>query len=68
MDLKLRRVTHDIVTKETIVEFCHVLDPYPVVTVSTHLMSQPDQTEIEIEARIKRHAKDILEAAIQRCH
>lgn len=67
MDLKLSRLNHDSISKQTVVEFIDVLDPYPVVTISARVITQPDQTAAQIEDRIKAHAKVVLEAAMARC-
>lgn len=63
MDLKLGKITHDHVTKETVLEFVDVLDPFPIVTISSRIVTRPDETEAQIEADILKKAKEVLEAA-----
>ena len=63
MDLKLGKITHDHVTKETVLEFVDVLDPFPIVTISSRIVTRPDQTEAQIEADILKKAIGVLEAA-----
>lgn len=67
MELALRHLRHDTVSKETIAEFADVLDEYPVVRVSLRVISQPEETESEIESKIKHHIREVLEAAVLRC-
>lgn len=67
MELKLSRISHDTVSKETVVTFADLFEPHPQVTVLIKVMSLPDHTEAQIETLVKSNTRDVLEAAAKRC-
>ena len=67
MQLKLHKISHDTVTKETVLILTDVLEPYPSITIHLKVMTTPQHTEAEIEALVKAHAREALQSAIQRC-
>jgi hypothetical protein len=67
MDLKLSHITHDTVSKETVLTFADIFEPHPSVTLTIKVITKPEHTEAEIEALVKSHAREVLQAAISRC-
>jgi hypothetical protein len=67
MELKLNKISHDTVSKETVLILTDIFEPYPSITIHLKVMTTPQHTEADIEALVKAHAREALQSAIRRC-
>lgn len=67
MELKLSRISHDTVSKETVITFSDIFEPHPLITVTIKVMTKPEHTAAEIERLVKELARDALQLAMSHC-